>query len=136
MKNIEKYYDNTEKNSPRKNVQKIIEIEPNPGKAIGLGCGAGNDTIYLIKNGWQVLAIDKEDVEGRIKKRLNQEEQERFRFKRQNFENATLEENNLLVANFSLPFCNKNKFDELWNKINKSILPNRIFCRKLFWNKR
>ena len=88
----------------------------------------GNDTVYLIKNGWNVLAIDREDVENRIKKRLKQEEIDRFKFQRQDFENVVLPENNLLVANFSLPFCNKDKFNELWNKVEKSILPNRIFC--------
>ena len=136
MRNIEKYYDNTEIDLPRKNVKKFIEIESKTGNAIDLGCGAGNDTVYLIKNKWNVLAIDRENVENRIRKRLNEEELKRFRFQRQDFENIVLEETSLLVANFSLPFCNKNKFYELWNKINKSVLPNRIFCRKLFWNKR
>ena len=51
MRNIEKYYNNTESEKPRKNVQYFIDkVKCNPGKAIELGCGAGNDTIYLIKN--------------------------------------------------------------------------------------
>lgn len=40
MKNIEKYYDNTELEKFRKNVQYFIEkIKYNPDKAIELGCG-------------------------------------------------------------------------------------------------
>lgn len=136
MRNIKKYYDNTEMNPPNKNVKKFVEIESNAGKAIELGCGAGRDTVYLIKNKWNVLAIDRENVEDRIIKRLDEEELKRFKFQRQDFENIVLEENNLVVANFCLPFCNKNKFYELWDKINKSILPNRIFCREFFWNER
>ena len=66
MRNIEKYYDNTEIDLPHKNVAKFIEIESNVGNAIDLGCGAGRDTVYLIKNGWNVLAIDRENVENRI----------------------------------------------------------------------
>ena len=128
QRNIEKYYDNTEANTPRNNVKYFTEIEPNIGKAIELGCGAGNDTIYLIKNNWKVLAIDREDVQERISKRLNTEELKRFRFQKQNFEEIKLEKANLIVANFSLPFCNKNNFYELWNKIKDNILPNRIFC--------
>ena len=31
----------------------------------------------------------------------------------QDFENLQLEENNLIVANYSLPFCKKDKFEEL-----------------------
>lgn len=33
-----------------------------PKNAVDLGCGAGRDTIYLIKNGWNVLAIDRENT--------------------------------------------------------------------------
>ncbi len=82
MKNIEKYYNNTESDKPRKNVRYFVEkIKCNPGKAIELGCGVGNDTVYLIKNNWNVLAIDREDVKERIVKKLNDEEQENLNFK-------------------------------------------------------
>ena len=43
--------------------------------------------------------------------------------------------NNLIVANSGLPFCNKNNFKELWNKINKSILKDGYFVGNLFGNK-
>lgn len=67
---IQEYYDNTEAKMPRKNVKYFIEnFETIPENAIELGCGAGNDTVYLIKKGWNVTAIDREDVEERIKKR-------------------------------------------------------------------
>lgn len=136
MRNIEKYYNNTEMEKPRDNVQHFIKnIKITPGKAIELGCGAGNDTVYLIKNNWNVTAIDRENVEERILKRLTKKETEQFAFQKQNFEDIKLESNNLLVANYCIPFCNKNKFEELWSKIENSILPNRIFCRQLFWSK-
>lgn len=134
MKKIEQYYDNTEFNSPHKNVKYFVKkIKTNPSKAIELGCGAGRDTIYLIKNKWNVLAIDRENVEKRIKKRLTIEELERFRFKQQDFENIILEKCNLLVANYSLPFCNKNEFPNLWKKIEDSIIQNRLFCWEFIW---
>lgn len=135
MKNIQKYYDNTEIDLPHKNVKIFIDMQPNIGNAIELGCGAGRDTVYLIKNNWNVLAIDKEEVKDRILKRLNLDQVKMFRFEKQDFENVTLENNNLIVANFSLPFCNKNKFNELWNKIHNSIMPGRIFCGEFLWNK-
>lgn len=128
-KHMEKYYDITETKPPNKIVKYFIEnIAVSPTKAIELGCGAGRDTIYLIKNGWNVLAIDKSDVEERISKRMNSEELKRFRFSKQKFEEVELEEVNLIVANFSLSFCDKNKFNELWRKIENSILPCRVFC--------
>ena len=129
MESIQKYYYNTQSDKPRNNVEYFInEIQCNSGNAIELGCGAGNDTVYLIKNNWNVLAIDREDVKERIAKRLTKEELAKFKFQKQDFETLKLEENNLIVANYSLSFCNKNKFSELWNKINDSIFTNRIFC--------
>ena len=133
MRNIEKFYNKTESEKPRNNVKYFIDkVKCNPGNAIELGCGAGNDTVYLIKNNWNVFAIDREDVEERIARRLNNEELSRFRFQKENFENLKLEENNLIVANYSLPFCNKDKFSELWNKINDSILKDGYFVGNFF----
>ena len=140
MSNIEKYYDNTESEMPRNNVKYFIDkVKCNPSKAIELGCGAGNDTVYLIKNKWNVLAIDRENVEGRIAKRLNNEELEKFRFQKQNFESLELERSNLIIANYCLPFCDKYKFEELWYKIKMSILDKGYFVGNFFglndsWN--
>lgn len=133
---MKKYYKNTENALPNIIIRKFIEMKIKPSNAIDLGCGAGRDTIYLIKNGWNVLSIDKEDTGKFISSKLNEEEIKRFRFVRQDFENIELEKNNLLVANFSIPFCKKDCFNELWNKITNSILKERILCGKFFWIKR
>lgn len=135
MEDIKKYYENTKNLLPHPMVKKIINMNIKPEKAIDLGCGAGRDTIFLIKNGWNVLAIDRENTEEIIGSKLDNEEINKFRFDNQNFENIELEANNLLVANFSIPFCNKDCFYSLWDKITKSILENRIFCWKFFWIK-
>ena len=133
MPNIEKYYNNTESTTPKSNVKYFIEkIQSPPGKAIELGCGAGNETVYLIKNNWQVLAIDREDVEQRIAKRLNANEREKFKFKKENFENIKLEKTNAIIANNSIPLCPKAKFQELWNKIKESILEGGYFVGNFF----
>ena len=127
MKKIEKYYEKTKGVLPHKNVKEFLKIENKKGKAIDLGCGAGRDTIFLIKNNWNVLAIDREDTKDIISSKLNDEELRRFRFNRQDFENIKLEENDLIVANFSLPFCNKKDFKEFWNTIVGSILEDGYF---------
>ncbi len=132
MRNIEKYYDNTEDAKPSYTVRKFIKLNIEPGNAVELGCGAGRDTVYLIRNGWNVLAIDRENVGTRIQEKLSKNEINKFKFLKQNFEDTQLEKNKLLVANFSLPFCNKNKFKELWNKIKDSILENGYFVGNFF----
>lgn len=137
----EKYYDNTESDMPRKNVKYFIEnMKIQPGKAIDIGCGAGNDTVYLIKNGWSVTSIDKENVEERISKRLSSDEMKRFEFQKRNFENMQLEEADLIVANYSLSFCYKQEFDEMWKTIKKNIYKDGYFVGDFFgindsWNK-
>lgn len=134
MKKIEKYYESTADANPNYIVKKFIELKIEPGNAVELGCGAGRDTIYLIKNGWNVLAIDREDTKELISRKLDNEELKRFEFCCENFENVELRKNTLFVANFSIPFCDKNNFHVLWEKISDSILKERIFCRELFWN--
>ena len=132
MSEIHEYYKNTKNALPHKNVQKVLEMNIIPGNAIELDCGAGRDTICLIKNGWNVLAIDREDTKGLIEEKLNENELKNFRFSLQNFQNVELENNSLLVSNFSIPFCGKKYFKEFWNKIEESIEKGRIFCWKLF----
>lgn len=135
MNNIEKYYSNTKNAKPNYTVKRFIELKIKPGNAIEIGCGAGRDTVYLIKNGWKVLAIDNEDVESIITNKLSKEELKQFKFVKQKFEDIELENNNLVVANFSLPFCNKNDFKKLWNKIDDSILKDGYFVGNFFGNK-
>lgn len=133
QKNAEKYYNNTEADKPTPNVKYFLEnCEYNPQKAIDLGCGSGNDTVYLINNGWDVIAIDREEVKNRISKRLKQEQLTKFEFQKQIFEDVKLEKCNLLVANYSLSFCRKESFQELWKKITDSIELDGYFVGNFF----
>lgn len=132
MRNIDKYYESTRDSIANKNVREFIGLKIKPGNAIELGCGAGRDTRFLLDNGWNVLAIDREDVSNMITKNLDKDKLNRFRFQKQNFEDLKLEYNNLIVANFSLSFCNKDNFNEMWNKIKDSILPGEYFVGNFF----
>lgn len=132
MNGIEKYYNNTTNAHPNYIIKRFIELNTKPKNAIELGCGAGRDTVYLIKNEWNVLAIDKEDVESRIAEKLNNDELNKFRFSKQRFEDLKLEINHLLVANFSLPFCDKAEFKKLWKKIDESICKDGYFVGNFF----
>ena len=139
MRRIEEFYKNTRNTLPHKNVLEFIDSEKNIGKAIDIGCGAGRDTVYLIKNGWHVIAIDKENTKQIMTNQLNDEELNRLTFIQSEFENIKLEKNNLIIANYSIPFCNKNKFQEFWHKMVDSIEENGYFVGNFFgkndeWN--
>ena len=107
--------------------------------AIDLGCGSGNETVYMVKNGIKVLAIDRQLNKDFILNRLSGDEKKLISFKEGSFENVELPKTQLLTAFFSIPFCNPNNFDELWTKIYNSIEDNGYFVGQLFgdrdaWN--
>ena len=107
--------------------------------AIDLGCGSGNETVYMIKNGIKVLAIDRQLNQDFILNRLSDNEKKMISFKESSFEDVELPRTKLLTAFFSIPFCNPNNFDELWNKIYNSIEDDGYFVGQLFgdrdaWN--
>lgn len=130
------YYNLTKDLYPHVNLSNFLDFGLPPQKAIDLGCGAGRDTVALLKNNWEVLAIDKEDTESIIKEKLESQELSNFKFSKTVFGNMNLPETNLVVANYSLPFTKKQAFNSVWKKINKAISSNRILCRKFFWKKR
>lgn len=140
MGKIEEYYENTKNALPHDSVKKFIKDNSKAGKAIDLGCGAGRDTVFLIKNNWNVIAIDRENTRNIIEKNFNEEEQKRFKFSCQSFEKIELERNDLIIAYNSIPFCSKNYFNEFWNKIVSSINEEGYFIGNFFglndsWNK-
>lgn len=133
MNDLERFFENTKDLLPHKNVHIFCENNTEKGIAIDFGCGAGRDTIYLIKNGWNVISIDKENTRTLIEQNLSEEEKRHFEFLQSEFEYCEIEKNDLFVANFSIPFCKKEYFRQLWNNIVNSIKENRIFYRKLLW---
>ena len=135
-KNIDKFYIATQDSLANDNVQRFINLNVKPEIAIDLGCGAGRDSIFLLKNGWTVISIDDKDVEHYITKKLSDTEKLKFKFLQGRFEEIELEENKLIIANNSLPFCPKVKFNQLWNKIVNSIKHERILCWNFFRRKR
>lgn len=136
INNTDNYYNNTKDLCPHVNLSNFLDLGLPPQKAIDLGCGAGRDTIALLRNNWQVLAIDKEDTESIIKEKLKSQELNNFKFSKTVFGKMDLPEVNLVVANYSLPFTKKQAFYSVWEKINKAITTDRILYRKFFWKKR
>ena len=134
--NQKKYYDITKNSKPNLNVINFLNLNVLPGKAVDLGCGAGRDTVELLKNNWNVLSIDKEDTESIIRGQLTQKELENFKFEKCFFGEMKLPKVDLIIANFSLPFAKKELFSDIWKNITDSLSKGRIFCRELFGNKR
>ena len=132
MRDWENFHNITENKPPRKNIVHFISNYNVTGNAIDLGCGSGSDTIFLIKNNWNVLAVDSSNTEERIRNKLSNEEQKRLKFEVQKFEELKLSECDLLISNNSLPFCDKNYFYQMWTEICSNIKDNGYFVGN-FW---
>ncbi len=146
MKKIDKYYMNTKDLSANENIIKFLEIIENKKEyfknIIELGCGAGRDTKYLLHNGFNVTAIDRENVEEIIINEISEEDIKRFQFHQKSFEELeflNLTKSDILVSNFSIPFCEKSIFKNTWNNIVNNIRKEGYFVGNFFgkedsWN--
>ena len=79
-------------------------------------------------------------MEERISKRLNKEELTRFNFQKQELETIKLKMSDLIIANYSLSFCNKQEFNKMWKTIEENIVQEGYFVGNFFgindsWNK-
>lgn len=118
-------------------LQRIVSNTP-PGNALDLGAGAGVETGFLIQNGWNVTAIDKEIInKAEIETRLDDKQKTRLNFKEYSFEELIgkpelyKEQYDLVIGINSLFFCSKEKIDELLRQIGSSLKPGGILIANL-----
>ena len=102
---------------------------------VDLGCGAGNESVYLLQRGYKVISVDRQLNKTFILDRLTEEEKNNVSFIESDFKNLILPSSDCVVAMFSIPFCDPIYFDELWNKIYDSLNNNGYFVGQLFGNR-
>lgn len=125
------YQNDTYNNDVSKLLIKFLD-EYNITNAVDLGCGAGNETVYMIKRGIEVTSCDKQLNKVLILNRLNEEEKEKIKFIEVDFVNINIPKTQCVCAFFSIPFCNPNEFASLWNKIYNAIDEGGYFVGQLF----
>jgi tellurite methyltransferase len=104
--------------------------------AIELGCGAGNDTLELLRRGWSVLAIDREPAAVKfVAQRVPPRHRGAITLLAAPMEDLSLPRADLVYASFSLPFCDPKKFGALWNEIRRALAPGGHFAGQLFGNR-
>ena len=97
-----------------------------PGNvAIDIGCGAGNDTIYLLEKGYKVTAIDNENQVKEIIENRG-ENNNNLNVVIGDFSKAKLHKADLIFANFSLFFVRQN-FDGFMKKLLQDVNKNGFF---------
>lgn len=132
----EEYYKKFENKQPRPLLIEVLElVKFTPGMtAIDLGCGAGVDTLHLLRSQWNVVAVEKETsgIE-MIQKGLDENLKARLSLIQSSFEDLNdLPSVNLVFASLSIPFCRPEFFRHLWKILEKSILPNGHFAGNFF----
>lgn len=104
-------------------------------KAIDLGCGSGNETVFMIRKGINVLAIDQELNENFILNRLKKKEKQLVTLTKTTFDNMSLPVTDFIVACFSLDFCNQDCYKKAFEKIKSSLTKNGKLAITFFGEK-
>ena len=127
--------------APRQTLLQALELIQAEGKvpatAVDLGCGAGRDTLELLRRGWRVVAVDAEAEA--IERLLAHPEASRrgdaLETVVARFDEAVWPEALLVSSSFSLPFCLPDEFGRVWRKVRASLVPGGRFCGQLFGNR-
>ena len=102
-------------------------------EAIDLGCGDGTETLTLLENGWQVLAVDSEAASmDYVRSKVPVGLEHRLKTLNAAFEGLRLPAADFIFAGFSLPFCSPAGWGPLWSSIEASVRPGGRFAAHLF----
>ena len=122
MKNSKEFYKVTMNNRPSALIRNFFLKNYNKkikgNAAIDLGCGAGNDTEFLISKGFRVTAIDNQE---QVKDILDSKDIDKTKYevKIGDFSKLEIPNADLILANMSLFFVKDNYQEFLKNLIKK-----------------
>ncbi len=105
---------------------------PAPGLAVDLGCGTGRDTAELLRRGWRVVAVDREQEALDRLHALVGPDSPQLETRHGRLEEAAWPACDLVNASFALPFCPPESFPAVWRRIVESLRPGGRFCGQLF----
>lgn len=127
----QEYQEKTYKTKPQYLAVYLVN-NTNFSSVIDLGCGAGNETVYFLKKGKKVVAIDGFLNESYVLDRISSSEKENLTLINEKFESVNLPQTDAVFSVFTLPFCNTEYFPELWQKIVTCINDNGYLVANLF----
>lgn len=126
---------------PRILLVEALKLTSKRNSALDLGAGALNDTKYLLDQSFRkVTAVDQDEKSKEIAKELSDDRLIFIEGKIEEFEFPD-DTYDLINAQFSLPFIDTNKIEEVLAKIAGSLIEEGVFVGQLFgerdeWSKR
>lgn len=133
----DRYYQNKVGQPPREMVSHAIDRFSQPGVAIDLGAGVGNEAVYMANHGWIVYAVEeqakavsilesrKDSVSGLVPLHAD--------FSQTSTWNS-LPQADLIFASYSLPFIPKEEFKAIWDNLRSKLSSGGRFAGHFFGN--
>jgi SAM-dependent methyltransferase len=136
----DKYYHNKLNTPPRELLVKALQFFDTPGCAIDIGCGVGNEAVYMANAGWHVWAVDAEPYAIELlQQRKDISNPSYLTAAVADFEKNTtwdlLPQADLINASYALPFCNNLHFKNTWASIEHKLKPGGRFVGQFFGTK-
>ena len=130
-KDWSEFYEITRSKPPRDLLVQALKYVSQKGKVVDIGGGALRDTRHLLKEGFDVVVIDKSPLVADEAKSIANE---RLHVHITAFEDFIFPADTYVLASamYALPFCEPRHFCELIRKIKSSLQPGGIFCGQLF----
>lgn len=111
-----------------------FEVEQRaPGVAVDLGSGSGPDALELLRRGWTVHAVDQ-SAGGHelLLKTLPPDVRGRLHAHTQRFEDFDFPRCDLVWSSWSLPYCDRERWDAFYGRLTAAIAPGGRFAADLF----
>ncbi|MDP1608529.1 MAG: methyltransferase domain-containing protein [Chlamydiales bacterium] len=133
----DKYYKNKMGQSPHRIVVNAFHLFQTSGQAIDLGCGVGNEALFLLNNGWNIWAIDSESKAIQLlKNRADINASGKLTAAVANFAKDsiwdTLPTVDFIYAAHALPFCKQTEFENVWSLIKNHLTHEGRFAGHFF----
>jgi len=132
------YYSATQGKPPREPLVRAVALLGRPGDALDLGCGAGNDTRYLLEQGFRVTAVDADPDSLAARPPSNRKYLRAIqsRFGDFSFDPSGYD---LISAQFALPFSTPEEFPVIFTRLMNALRPGGVMTCDLFgdrdgWN--
>jgi SAM-dependent methyltransferase len=101
--------------------------------AVDLGCGAGRDARELLRAGWRLLAVDREQAALNTLERVAEPAtRARLRTLRADLVDVEIPSCDLVNASLSLPFLAPRSFDATWQRVLAALRPGSRLSAMLF----